>query len=169
MSSTPKPDTPSPAVDEPERCDRCGWPLKERIEDGCVRDNCSQRPLQPLRTIYSAAEYYSMRKRRDELRSENARLKEVGTAAITGLTEALSAANTELARLKEELATALAERDGFCAIAGNANRALARLRGLLGRALLSVIAMGALGLEEDIRAALAINTTRGGREDDAKR
>jgi len=25
----------------------CGWPLAERSEDGCVRGNCSQRPLPP--------------------------------------------------------------------------------------------------------------------------
>lgn len=27
------------------RCRLCGWPLAELAEDGCVIDNCSQRPL----------------------------------------------------------------------------------------------------------------------------
>ncbi len=26
-----------------KRCSKCGWPLKERIEDGCTEGNCSQR------------------------------------------------------------------------------------------------------------------------------
>jgi len=26
------------------RCAVCGWPLKERADDGCVRGNCSMRP-----------------------------------------------------------------------------------------------------------------------------
>jgi hypothetical protein len=33
--------TPSPEA----RCERCGWPLKERVEDGCVKGNCSMRPI----------------------------------------------------------------------------------------------------------------------------
>ena len=32
---------------EIERCDRCGWPLKDDPKDGCVKGNCSQRPLPP--------------------------------------------------------------------------------------------------------------------------
>ena len=27
------------------RCDWCGWPLKETVEEGCIRGNCSMRPL----------------------------------------------------------------------------------------------------------------------------
>ena len=34
---------------ERPRCDRCGWPLEESIEKGCVEGNCSQRPLPPRR------------------------------------------------------------------------------------------------------------------------
>lgn len=30
------------------RCDRCGWPLQDSTEKGCVADNCSERPLRPL-------------------------------------------------------------------------------------------------------------------------
>lgn len=29
---------------DPNRCAVCGWPLKDRPADGCVRGNCSQRP-----------------------------------------------------------------------------------------------------------------------------
>ena len=35
-------------MDNPSRCAVCGWPLKEHPEAGCVRGNCSHRPL-PLR------------------------------------------------------------------------------------------------------------------------
>ena len=31
------------------RCNRCGWPLRERVEDGCTPGNCSMRPLPPER------------------------------------------------------------------------------------------------------------------------
>jgi len=31
-------------ADIESRCAVCGWPLKERAEDGCVRGNCSYRP-----------------------------------------------------------------------------------------------------------------------------
>jgi hypothetical protein len=30
------------------RCNRCGWPLKATIEEGCTEGNCSQRPLPPI-------------------------------------------------------------------------------------------------------------------------
>lgn len=39
---------PPPRLD-PTRCNRCGWPLREDPRDGCVVDNCSLRPLPPLR------------------------------------------------------------------------------------------------------------------------
>jgi hypothetical protein len=32
------------------KCDRCGWPLAESAEKGCVLGNCSQRPLLSLRS-----------------------------------------------------------------------------------------------------------------------
>lgn len=33
-----------------DRCAACGWPLAADAKDGCVRGNCSQRPLpEPLR------------------------------------------------------------------------------------------------------------------------
>lgn len=32
-----------------ERCPRCGWPMYDDPKDGCTRDNCSMRPLPPLR------------------------------------------------------------------------------------------------------------------------
>lgn len=32
---------------EPERCSRCGWPLAKSVDEGCVKGNCSQRPLLP--------------------------------------------------------------------------------------------------------------------------
>lgn len=32
------------------RCEVCGWPLKERKEDGCVRGNCSMRPKPKVRS-----------------------------------------------------------------------------------------------------------------------
>jgi hypothetical protein len=35
---------------DPTRCDQCYWPLREREEDGCVKDNCSQRPLPEKRS-----------------------------------------------------------------------------------------------------------------------
>ncbi len=39
---------PAPRLD-PSRCNRCGWPLKADIMDGCVEGNCSLRPLPPVR------------------------------------------------------------------------------------------------------------------------
>jgi hypothetical protein len=33
-----------------KRCDRCGWPLKAAVADGCVVGNCSQRPLPDRRS-----------------------------------------------------------------------------------------------------------------------
>lgn len=35
---------PPPAVDDETRCAVCGWPLAERVDQGCVRGNCSHRP-----------------------------------------------------------------------------------------------------------------------------
>ena len=35
-------------MNEEPRCERCGWPLVKRQEDGCVPGNCSQRPLPPI-------------------------------------------------------------------------------------------------------------------------
>ena len=35
-------DSPPP---DPNRCAWCGRPVVERIEDGCIRGNCAQRPL----------------------------------------------------------------------------------------------------------------------------
>lgn len=34
-----------PHSDDPSRCAVCGWPLEESPHAGCVRGNCSQRPL----------------------------------------------------------------------------------------------------------------------------
>lgn len=34
---------------EPDRCDRCNWPLSASFGDGCTAGNCSQRPLLPTR------------------------------------------------------------------------------------------------------------------------
>jgi len=34
---------------DPTRCDRCGWKLAETVEDGCVKENCSMRPMPPRR------------------------------------------------------------------------------------------------------------------------
>lgn len=48
MEATPAPVNPS--SDEKERCDRCGWPLENDPKKGCVKGNCSQRPLPPLRS-----------------------------------------------------------------------------------------------------------------------
>jgi len=33
----------------PPTCQRCGWPLHDDVKDGCTADNCSQRPLPPLK------------------------------------------------------------------------------------------------------------------------
>lgn len=33
-----------------EKCERCGWPLEDDVKKGCVKGNCSQRPLPPLRS-----------------------------------------------------------------------------------------------------------------------
>lgn len=30
---------------DPERCEHCGWPLYENVEEGCVEGNCSMRPM----------------------------------------------------------------------------------------------------------------------------
>lgn len=89
-------------------------------------------------------------------------------------------ATAELARLKEDLATVLAERDGFCAIAGNANRELARLRlvSIEAQTVVFAIAQGFRGdnatlmqLVAPLRsalAALATNTTQPGSEDEKR-
>lgn len=36
---------PTPRLWDEARCRVCGWPLVERIEDGCVTGSCSMRPL----------------------------------------------------------------------------------------------------------------------------
>ena len=33
-------------MDDVKRCRVCDWPLRERMEDGCVEGNCSYRPAQ---------------------------------------------------------------------------------------------------------------------------
>ncbi len=33
------------------RCNRCGWPLKATIKEGCTEGNCEQRPLPPIREV----------------------------------------------------------------------------------------------------------------------
>jgi len=38
------------------RCRVCGWPLKEKLEDGCVPENCSLRPG-PVRRADSPPRY----------------------------------------------------------------------------------------------------------------
>lgn len=38
------------------RCRVCGWPLKEKLEDGCVPENCSLRPG-PIRRADSSPRY----------------------------------------------------------------------------------------------------------------
>lgn len=39
-----------------KRCRTCGWPLRERIEDGCVPENCALRPG-PDTPVSQAAPY----------------------------------------------------------------------------------------------------------------
>jgi hypothetical protein len=85
---------------EPERCDRCAWPLKERAKDGCVSGNCSQRPIPPERTIFSRAEYLAMRNRRDRAVGD---LNEVCKYS-KALHEKLMAQAHDLERLKAEAA-----------------------------------------------------------------
>lgn len=29
--------------DAKRRCEKCGWPLQDRIEDGCTAESCSER------------------------------------------------------------------------------------------------------------------------------
>jgi len=42
----PAPAAPAKIEDDDEtRCAWCGWPLQDSIEKGCVRGNCSMRPL----------------------------------------------------------------------------------------------------------------------------
>ncbi len=36
-------------VPDPTRCDRCGWKLENTPTAGCVKDNCSMRPMPELR------------------------------------------------------------------------------------------------------------------------
>lgn len=54
------------------RCPTCGWPLKERIEDGCVAGNCSQRLNMPTEVRNEAmrlrAEVERLTRERDEAR-----------------------------------------------------------------------------------------------------
>jgi hypothetical protein len=54
--------TPQPPAPEPQRCAVCGCPLAESVNKGCVRGNCSMRPLP--KTAYDPdranAEYKSM-------------------------------------------------------------------------------------------------------------
>lgn len=45
------------------RCLICGWPLADRVEDGCVPGNCSYRPVE------GTVEYERIQKRRAELRA----------------------------------------------------------------------------------------------------
>jgi hypothetical protein len=43
------------------RCDICDWPLKDKIEDGCIPGNCCYRPDE------GSPEYYRAKARRAEL------------------------------------------------------------------------------------------------------
>ena len=40
----------------PDRCRICGWPLVEKIQDGCTRKSCSQRPAPAVRADHWYAE-----------------------------------------------------------------------------------------------------------------
>lgn len=49
----PAPANPA-APPEKERCDRCGWPLEDDPRKGCIKGNCSQRPMPPKREPWVA-------------------------------------------------------------------------------------------------------------------
>lgn len=40
-----QPKSQLPRIDDESRCACCAWPLAATLEEGCVRGNCSQRPL----------------------------------------------------------------------------------------------------------------------------
>ena len=60
-SLQPRAATAALVVDDLTRCALCGWPLAESVDKGCVRGNCSMRPL-PNGALYSRerarAEYH---------------------------------------------------------------------------------------------------------------
>ena len=47
---------PSKVEKDDARCAICGWPLATRLEDGCIRGNCSRRP--PPDRFYDAERAY---------------------------------------------------------------------------------------------------------------
>lgn len=69
------------------RCIRCGWPIRDRIDDGCTLSNCSMRPMPHVRGDIAEL---NMR----ELLEENRRLRE----ALTEVADASSACDREAER-----------------------------------------------------------------------
>lgn len=57
-------DEPIEHVEAPPRCDVCGWPLRERSEDGCTAGSCSYRPE------VGSPEYMRIQERRKRLVAE---------------------------------------------------------------------------------------------------
>ncbi len=92
---------------EPERCDRCGWTLKQTAQEGCVRDNCAERPLPPARKSFARAEYIAMRAERDRAVEELKAAKGEAHAAAVRCVEA----GGRIIALESELFAARAENE----------------------------------------------------------
>lgn len=83
-------ETPAAQEQDKSRCAICGWPLMSTVENGCVRGNCSMRPL-PKR-------YYDAERARKEY-GVNLPAEEPPTAAEKELT----ALRAEHAHLRQQL------------------------------------------------------------------
>lgn len=74
---------------EAGRCQVCGWPLADTLENGCVPGNCSMRPkpsLTPVDELQGATRkpYEMVIGERDAARAEVKRLRDILIAMYQG-------------------------------------------------------------------------------------
>jgi chromosome segregation ATPase len=131
-------------MSDEKRCEMCGWPLRETLDEGCVAGNCSMRPL-PKRRRVDAANLISAPDDLAQLRSDLARVTQERDEARKERDEAdrdaqdiamaafgngarivhLEIANGDLARERDALSGQLttAVRDARATAAGDIQRA----------------------------------------------
>jgi hypothetical protein len=65
-----------------ERCPVCGWPLADRLEEGCIPGNCSMRPRPAPQTVDARSEFQKLRERVEALEAQAKRDAPLVAAAL---------------------------------------------------------------------------------------
>jgi hypothetical protein len=90
----------APLMQEPVRCEVCDWPLAKTMEEGCVPGNCSYRPHK------GTAEYFRIKKRREELAKPGEAERNRESAARAAIRDARLLLETALVLLEDDEAKA---------------------------------------------------------------